>query len=201
MHAITTLMCFCMHGHSMADWRLRWPGTVLTTLIRNGLLPDPDVGLAHGSIPDIHHAGRDRYKYWFCTSIAAPHSWPPRQGDQATLVLHGINYSARSVGAGSTLLQGRFMELSIASLLSHYGMSSQYMSACIWPVHSAFLYRVFINDEEIFGERPIKGMYLAHCLDITPQLARAAANGSCQLSILVSPPDHVGCVDKGCACP
>ena len=60
--------------------------------------------------------------------------------------------------------------------------------------------RVFVDDEEVFGERPIRGMYLAHRLDITAQLARAAAKASCQLSILLFPPDHVGCVDKGWAC-
>jgi hypothetical protein len=58
---------------------------------------------------------------------------------------------------------------------------------------------VFFGEEEVFAERPIKGMYLAHRLDITSQLARHGSKG-CQLSILVSPPDHVGCVDKGCAC-
>ena len=77
------------------------PGTVLTTLIRNGLLPDPDIGLAHSGIPDIYHAGHSHYTYWFCTSISATVGWGSKEGNHAALILHGINYSARCAGARS----------------------------------------------------------------------------------------------------
>ncbi len=71
------------------------PGTVLTTLIRKGLLPDPDIGLAHASIPDIYHAGRGFYTYWWCTNVTSSPDWMPHEEDRALLVLHGINHAAR----------------------------------------------------------------------------------------------------------
>ena len=39
-------------------------------------------------------------------------------------------------------------------------------------------------------------MYLRHTLDITRHLAQCSAD-ECRISVVVSPPDHAGCVDKG----
>jgi hypothetical protein len=41
------------------------PGTVLTTLLNNKLVPDPFYGMNNQQIPDIYTTGRDHYTYWF----------------------------------------------------------------------------------------------------------------------------------------
>ncbi|MCX6237297.1 MAG: glycosyl hydrolase [Bacteroidia bacterium] len=41
------------------------PGTVLTTLLNNKLVPDPFWGMNNTKIPDIYFTGRDYYTYWF----------------------------------------------------------------------------------------------------------------------------------------
>lgn len=82
----------CMQGERLAAVV---PGTVLTTLIHNGIYPDPDMGLNHFKIPDIFHAGRDFYTYYFCNSFMVPSSWSSSHGARARLILRGVNYSAR----------------------------------------------------------------------------------------------------------
>lgn len=70
------------------------PGTVLSNLIAANLFPDPNIGVSHGSIPDIYHIGRDFYTYSFFTEFRKPHDWDAAAGCRALLTLHGINYSA-----------------------------------------------------------------------------------------------------------
>ncbi len=41
------------------------PGTVLTSLLSNKLIPDPFYGMNNKQIPDIYNVGRDYYTYWF----------------------------------------------------------------------------------------------------------------------------------------
>ena len=41
------------------------PGTVLTTLLNNKLVPNPFYGMNNKKIPDIYDAGREYYTYWF----------------------------------------------------------------------------------------------------------------------------------------
>src|SRR4030042_2477791 len=56
---------------SMPSYRLMgWlpatiPGTVLTTILNNKLIPDPFYGMNNKKIPDIFNTGRDYYTYWF----------------------------------------------------------------------------------------------------------------------------------------
>lgn len=56
--------------------------------------------------------------------------------------------------------------------------------------------RVFIDGKEVAADGPIKGMFLRHNLEITQHIAQPQAK-ECSLAVLVRPPDHVGCVDKG----
>jgi mannosylglycoprotein endo-beta-mannosidase len=45
--------------HDFSNWMpATVPGTVLTTLVRNGIFPDPDIGMNNEKIPDIYDAGR-----------------------------------------------------------------------------------------------------------------------------------------------
>ncbi len=67
------------------------PGTVLTTLLHNGKIPDPFFGLNNELIPDIYNVGADHYTYWFQNNFSLPELKP---GQQVWLKFRGINYSA-----------------------------------------------------------------------------------------------------------
>ncbi|GGF48047.1 glycoside hydrolase family 2 protein [Echinicola rosea] len=65
------------------------PGTVLTTLLNNGKVPDPFYGLNNEKIKDIYDTGREYYTYWFVTDF----SETAKSGEQVWLNFRGINYS------------------------------------------------------------------------------------------------------------
>jgi mannosylglycoprotein endo-beta-mannosidase len=67
------------------------PGTILTTLMHNGLVPDPFFGMNNNLIPDVYDAGRDYYTYWFHTEFALPQT---AEGQEVWLNFRGINYFA-----------------------------------------------------------------------------------------------------------
>ena len=43
------------------------PGTILTTLLHNNLIPDPFFGMNNNLIADVYNTGREYYTYWFYT--------------------------------------------------------------------------------------------------------------------------------------
>jgi mannosylglycoprotein endo-beta-mannosidase len=71
------------------------PGTVLGSLVANGVYPEPYFGTnnAHEAklIPDISEVGRDFYTYWFRAPLAVP---PSYAGQRIWLQFDGINYRA-----------------------------------------------------------------------------------------------------------
>ncbi len=71
------------------------PGTVLTSLVHNGVYPEPYYGinnkLSVGKIPDISDVGREFYTYWFRTEFDIPQSF---EGKYIWLQPDGINYRA-----------------------------------------------------------------------------------------------------------
>ena len=71
------------------------PGTVLNSLVMDGIYPDPYYGtnnkLSSGKIPDLATAGRDFYTYWWRTEFVLP---PSFEGKRVRLGLDGINYRA-----------------------------------------------------------------------------------------------------------
>lgn len=69
----------------------RVPGTVLTTLLENGLYPAPEFGLNNNLIPDIHEVGNDFYTYWFTRQFTI-NDLP--EGRNVWLNFRGINYKA-----------------------------------------------------------------------------------------------------------
>ncbi len=64
------------------------PGTVLTTLLNNKLIPDPFYGMNNEKIADIYTAGRDHYTYWFVKDFKEKAA----AGEQVWLHLRGVNY-------------------------------------------------------------------------------------------------------------
>ena len=84
------------------------PTTALATLVRNGIYPDPIMGMNMMKIPDVNEAENKRYDllkyshlpdhsnpfdrpYWFRTTFTLPATY---QGQVAWLHLDGINYRA-----------------------------------------------------------------------------------------------------------
>ena len=66
------------------------PGTVLTSLLFNKLIPDPFYGMNNKQIPDIYDSGRAFYTYWFAKDFA----WAtPIAGEKVWLLFRGVNYS------------------------------------------------------------------------------------------------------------
>ncbi|AGA80080.1 glycoside hydrolase family 2 protein [Echinicola vietnamensis] len=66
------------------------PGTVLTTLLNNGKVPDPFYGMNNEKIKDIYDTGREYYTYWFVKEFEESAT----DGEQVWLNFRGINYSA-----------------------------------------------------------------------------------------------------------
>ncbi len=67
------------------------PGTVLTTLLHNELIPSPYHGLNNELIPDIFHTGNDFYTYWFVNRFDISEVG---KGKRLWLNFRGINYKA-----------------------------------------------------------------------------------------------------------
>ena len=67
------------------------PGTILTTLLHNKLIPDPFFGMNNNLIPDVYETGRDYYTYWFYTEFEVPDF---KDGQEVWLNFRGINYFA-----------------------------------------------------------------------------------------------------------
>ncbi len=69
-------------------WPATVPGTVLTTMVDQGVYPDPDYGLNNLSIPER----LNKQDYWYRTEFHAPQEW---KGRRLTLTFEGINYAAK----------------------------------------------------------------------------------------------------------
>ena len=67
------------------------PGTVLTTLLDNKMVPDPFFGMNNNLIPDVYETGRDYYTYWFYNEFELPDL---KEDQQVWLSFRGINYFA-----------------------------------------------------------------------------------------------------------
>ena len=83
-------------GFASTNWQEAVvPGTVLNSLVHDGVYPEPYFGLnnAHERklIPDISEVGRNFYTYWFRTEFSVPKSY---EGRQVWLQFDGINYRA-----------------------------------------------------------------------------------------------------------
>jgi mannosylglycoprotein endo-beta-mannosidase len=67
------------------------PGTILTTLLKNNMIPDPFYGLNNNLIPDVFDTGRDYYTYWFYNEFETPDI---EEGQEVWINFRGINYFA-----------------------------------------------------------------------------------------------------------
>ena len=77
-------------SYSLKKWMpATVPGTVLTTLLNNGEIPDPFYGMNNEKIKDIYDTGRDYYTYWFVKDF----NETAKNDEQVWLKFRGINYS------------------------------------------------------------------------------------------------------------
>ncbi len=90
------------------------PGTVLSTLLNNRLIPDPFFSMNNELIPDINDVGVEHYTYWFYTKFNFP---PEVSGRRIWLNLRGINYKAEVYLNGNkvnaTTLEGMFRRFNL----------------------------------------------------------------------------------------
>jgi hypothetical protein len=94
------------------------PGTVLNSLVYNGVYPEPYYGLNNARekklIPDITEAGSAFYTYWFRTEFELT---PVFAGKRVILRFDGINYRAqiwvngREVGAMAGMFNRGFFDV------------------------------------------------------------------------------------------
>jgi Exo-beta-D-glucosaminidase Ig-fold domain/Concanavalin A-like lectin/glucanases superfamily/Glycosyl hydrolases family 2/Glycosyl hydrolases family 2, TIM barrel domain len=77
-------------GIDTHDWlHATVPGTVLQSMIEDGLYPDPDYGLNNLQIPEL----LNRQDYWYRNEFPSP-SLNTNAGDHLELTFQGINYRA-----------------------------------------------------------------------------------------------------------
>jgi hypothetical protein len=90
-------------GYSTAGWmRATVPGTVLTTMVDDGVYPDPDFGLNNLAIPE----SLNKQDYWYRNEFTSPTSLQATAGGEirhVELTFQGINYRA-TVWLNGTLL-------------------------------------------------------------------------------------------------
>ncbi|HWB26711.1 MAG TPA: glycoside hydrolase family 2 TIM barrel-domain containing protein [Chitinophagaceae bacterium] len=78
-------------SYTIGEWmQATVPGTVLTTLLNNKLVPDPFYGMNNEKIPDIYNTGREYYTYWFVKDFK---EHKPGGDGLVWLTFRGINYS------------------------------------------------------------------------------------------------------------
>lgn len=78
--------------YTCSDWlEAVIPGTILTTLLHNGKVPDPFYGMNNELIPDVYFVGRDFYSYWFVIDFQVPESFI---NELTWITFRGINYYA-----------------------------------------------------------------------------------------------------------
>ena len=90
-------------AYSSKGWmRATVPGTVLTTMVDDGVYPDPDFGLNNMAIPE----SLNKQDYWYRNEFTLPAAFGADAGKatrHVELVFQGINYKA-SVWLNGTLL-------------------------------------------------------------------------------------------------
>jgi len=153
------------------------PSTALALLVQNGLLPDPAKDENVLTIPDVFHAGRDYYTFWWCTSFDTPRirARPPRRREACGL--------------------GRWLGLLRLRRTRPPPPTATPASPYVQVLLEGANYGVSVHVNGVSLLSGAKGMFLRRVVEVPASaLAETSAN---ELAILVEPPDHVGCVDLG----
>ena len=116
------------------------PGTVLNSLVYNDVYPEPYYGvnnkLESQLIPDLYHAGRDFYTYWFRTEFNAEESL--FKDRKIWMQVDGINYRAEIWLNGKMVgnLSGMFLQKQLE--ITDYVVYNQpnVLAVKVYPVDS-----------------------------------------------------------------
>lgn len=110
------------------------PGTVLTTLLNNKLVPDPFYGMNNKQIPDIYDTGNNYYTYWFVKDFTEQ---ARNNSEQIWLNFRGVNYGCDIFLNGQRLNEkthfGMFLRqtYNITTLLSKNGKNR--LAVIVYP--------------------------------------------------------------------
>ncbi|KAL9233289.1 hypothetical protein vseg_008310 [Gypsophila vaccaria] len=112
------------HGPASPPWMdAVVPGTVLATLLKNKLVPDPFYGLENEAILDIGDSGREHYTFWFFKRFQCKLA----VNQHVDLNFRAINYSAEVYlnGHKRILPKGMFRRhsLDVTDILSPDGLN------------------------------------------------------------------------------
>ncbi len=109
-------------SEAMEDWMpATVPGTVLTTLLNNGKIPDPFYGMNNEKIEDIYDTGQEHYTYWFVKDF----SEKARKDEQVWLSFRGINYSVEVYLNGQKVNQEPYEGMYLRRQFNITGMLSK----------------------------------------------------------------------------
>jgi mannosylglycoprotein endo-beta-mannosidase len=122
-------------AYTLRNWKKAVvPGTVLTTMLENGEIPDPFYGMNNKLIPDIYDTGRNHYTYWFVKDF---NEKVPVGDEKVWLNFRGINYSADVFLNGKKVnkapFKGMFLRKTydITALLSKQGTNR--LAVIVYP--------------------------------------------------------------------
>ena len=104
------------------------PGTILTTLVQQGVYPDPLQGLNNLTIPD----DLSRKSWWYRVAFKSPADWKNRR---VNLTFHGINYHAEGWLNGHPLgeVTGAFIRGSFDATALLAPGEINVLAVRIWP--------------------------------------------------------------------
>lgn len=112
------------------------PGTVLNSLVHNGIYPEPYYGLnnkiSSGIIPDISTAGRDFYTYWFRAEFCGVSKG---NNEKIWMQIDGINYRAEFWLNGKmvSFISGMFKQ-EIIDVTDYIRTDSNTLAVKVYPV-------------------------------------------------------------------
>ncbi|KAK6159893.1 hypothetical protein DH2020_003274 [Rehmannia glutinosa] len=147
------------------------PGTVLATLVKNKLVPDPFYGLQNEAIIDIADSGRQYYTFWFFTTFECKLV--------SVTVLPGQRMQRLEIVKPT--LSGSFLMIYLSNLSQS---TNQHVDLNFRAIN--YSAEVYLNGHK--GVVP-KGMFRRHSIDVTDIIN---SNGENMLAVLVYPPDHPG---------
>jgi hypothetical protein len=103
------------------------PGTVLTSLVQQGVYPDPLHGLNNLLIPDLA-----KKTWWYRVQFATPKQWKDRS---VHLTFNGINYHAQAWLNGRALgeISGAFIRGEFDATPALAATGSNVLAVRIWP--------------------------------------------------------------------
>lgn len=110
------------------------PGTVLTSLLNNKLIPDPFYGMNNKLIPDIYDKGRDYYTYWFVKDFKEK---VPLPDDKFWLQFRGVNNSCDIYLNGHKINEATYksmylrLEFEVSKYLSKTGQNR--LAVIVYP--------------------------------------------------------------------